>query len=88
MDAQTMSWLSWIVVGGLAGWAANIIVKSRQGLPTNIIIGIAGALIGELFLNTIGASGINIWSLLVEVFGAVLPLGIGRLWVGSVRAAL
>ena len=90
MDAPTMNWLSWIVVGGLAGWAANIIVKSRQGLPTNIFVGILGALIGELLFSLIGVASLtdfNIWSLLVALFGAAVFLTIGRLWAGRVRAA-
>jgi uncharacterized membrane protein YeaQ/YmgE (transglycosylase-associated protein family) len=89
MDVATMSWLSWIVVGGIAGWAANTLVKSRQGLPTNTIIGIVGAFTGGYLFSLIGrpGSGFNIVSVAGAFIGALVLLSIGRLLVGTSRAA-
>ena len=35
-----MGFLLWIIIGGLAGWAASLIMKTREGLLLNIIVGI------------------------------------------------
>ena len=85
-----MGWLIWIIIGGLVGSLATIIVRSRQGLPTNIILGVAGAFIGAFLINAIGSSGwtaFNVGSLAMAILGSVMLLGVGRLWVGRVRAA-
>jgi len=84
-----MVWLVWIIIGGLVGVLATSVVKSRQGLPTNILVGVVGAFGGTFLFNTIGASGgsaLNIGSLLMAILGAAILLGVGRLRVGSVRA--
>lgn len=86
-----MGWLVWIVVGGLVGFLATVVVRSRQGLPTNMIVGVAGAFISEFLFNQIGESSLsafNIGSMAVAILGAVVLLGVGRLRVGRVRAAL
>lgn len=75
-----MGILSWIIVGGVAGWLAGLIMKgSGSGILMNIIIGIIGAFIGGLIMNLIGnvgVTGFNIWSLLVAVVGSIVLLGI------------
>lgn len=75
-----MGILSWILVGGIAGWVAGLIMKgSGSGIFMNIIIGIIGAFIGGLIMNLIGnvgVTGFNLWSLLVSVLGAVILLAI------------
>ena len=41
-----MSWLSWIVFGGLAGWVASLVLRDKQrGCLTNIVTGILGAVL-------------------------------------------
>lgn len=73
-----MGILSWIIVGGIAGWLAGLITKgSGSGLFMNIVIGIVGAFIGGLIMNmigNIGFTGFNLWSLLVAIVGAVVLL--------------
>jgi len=87
-----MGWLAWIVIGGIAGWLASIVMKTNreQGLIMDIIVGIVGALIGGFIFSTLGlgdgVSGFNIGSLIVAFIGAVVLLGILRLFSG--RAAL
>ena len=75
-----MGILSWIIVGGIAGWIAGLIMKgSGSGVLMNIIIGIIGACIGGLIMNLlgkVGVTGFNLWSLLVAVLGAVILLAI------------
>jgi uncharacterized membrane protein YeaQ/YmgE (transglycosylase-associated protein family) len=73
-----MSFLAWIVLGLLAGFIASKIVnKQGEGLILDIILGIVGALAGGWLFNTFGAAGVtglNLYSLLVAVVGAVILL--------------
>jgi uncharacterized membrane protein YeaQ/YmgE (transglycosylase-associated protein family) len=73
-----MSFLAWIVLGLLAGFIASKIVnKQGEGLLLDIVLGIVGALAGGWLFNTFGASGVtglNLYSLLVAVVGAVVLL--------------
>jgi len=79
-----MGILSWIVLGGIAGWLASIITKrnDRMGCITNIIAGIVGAAVGgwvfSLFGGT-GVTGFNLQSLLVALVGAVIVLAVVNL---------
>ncbi|GAB4123511.1 MAG: GlsB/YeaQ/YmgE family stress response membrane protein [Wenzhouxiangellaceae bacterium] len=69
--------LIWLIVGGIAGWLAGLIVKGGgQGIVVNIIVGIVGAVIGGwLFAQlgvAVGTGLIN--SIVTAVVGAVLLL--------------
>lgn len=71
--------LVWIIVGGLAGWAASKIVGTdkNQGALGNIVVGVVGALIGGFLVGLIGGegfTGLNLWSFLVSLLGAVILL--------------
>lgn len=76
--------LVWIIVGGIAGWLASIVMKTNysQGLIMDIIVGIVGAFIGGWLLTAIGVggavTGINIGSILTAFIGAVVLLGLLR----------
>ena len=72
----------WIILGGLAGWIASLIVKSNQGILADIVLGILGAIAGGFvisFFGQPGVTGLNIYSLVVAVFGAVILIWLGRL---------
>ena len=73
-----MSFLAWIVLGLVAGFLGSKIVnKSGEGMFRDIILGIVGALVGGWLFNKFGAagvSGLNLYSLLVAVVGAVIVL--------------
>ncbi|AZO00020.1 GlsB/YeaQ/YmgE family stress response membrane protein [Mesorhizobium sp. M9A.F.Ca.ET.002.03.1.2] len=69
-----MSILSWIILGVIAGFLGSKIVnKSGQGLVLDIVLGIVGALIFSAF-GASGVTGLNIYSLIVAVIGAVVVL--------------
>lgn len=77
--------LIWIIVGAIAGWLASIVMgtNARQGLLTDIIVGIVGGLLGGFLLQAIGfegadVGGLNIVSIIVAFIGAVILLGIMR----------
>jgi uncharacterized membrane protein YeaQ/YmgE (transglycosylase-associated protein family) len=73
-----MSILAWIVLGLLAGFIGSKLVnKTGEGVVLDIALGIVGAVVGGFVFNRFGASGVtglNVYSLLVSVFGAVLFL--------------
>ncbi len=73
-----MSFIAWIVLGLVAGFIASKIVnKAGEGLVLDIVLGIVGAVIGGYLFQTFGmagVSGVNLYSILVAVIGAVVVL--------------
>jgi uncharacterized membrane protein YeaQ/YmgE (transglycosylase-associated protein family) len=82
-----MSFLAWIVLGLIAGFIASKIVnKSGEGVIMDIILGIVGAVVGGWLFNTfghMGVSGLNLYSILVAVVGAIIVLIIYHALVGA-----
>ena len=79
-----MGILAWVVLGGIAGWLASLVMNTdaSQGILANIVVGILGALLGGWLFGMMGGSGItgfNLWSLLVAVVGAIVALWILKL---------
>lgn len=83
-----MNFIIWLIVGGVIGWIASMIMKTdaQQGIFLNIIVGIVGAFVGGLIGSTLGISGasinnsgLNLTSFLVSLAGAVVLLGIVNL---------
>ena len=78
-----MGILLWIILGFLAGWIASIVMKtdSQQGMVTDIILGVVGAVVGGFIMNLFGASGVNgfnLYSIAVATIGAVVLIWLGR----------
>src|ERR1035438_2175958 len=77
-EKQQMSFLAWIVLGLIAGFIASKIVnRSGEGFFLDIVLGIVGAVVGGWLFTAFGAhgvSGVNIYSILVSVIGAVVVL--------------
>ena len=73
-----MSFIAWIVLGLVAGFIGSKLVnKQGEGFFLDIILGIIGAVVGGWLFRTFGASGVsglNLYSLLVAVVGAVVVL--------------
>ena len=84
-----MSIIGWIVLGLIAGFIASKIVDARgQGLMLDLVLGIAGAIVGGLLFSAFGASGVtgfNIYSLIVAIIGSVVVLWLYHLMVGRRR---
>ncbi len=72
----------WLVIGGVAGFLAQKIMggKSPYGVLGDVILGIAGALVGGYGLSLMGISGSGglIATFIVAVVGALLILWIAR----------
>ena len=73
-----MGALSWIIVGLIAGFISSKIVnRSGEGFLRDVLLGILGALVGGYIFHSLGYSGvngINLYSILVAVVGAVILL--------------
>ncbi len=74
-----MGLISWIVVGLLAGLLAKWIMPGEGpgGLLITLILGMAGASVGGFVVSLLGgagATGFNVWSVLVATFGAIILL--------------
>lgn len=76
-----MGIILWIILGGIAGWVASMIMKTdaNQGILLNILVGIVGAVVGGWVMNLIGhygVTGFNIYSFLVALLGSIILLAI------------
>ena len=73
-----MSIIAWIVLGLIAGFIGSKIVnRTGEGLLLDIVLGVVGAVVGGFMFNQFGAAGVtglNLYSLLVAVVGAVVVL--------------
>lgn len=74
-----MGIISWLIIGGFAGWIASKIMGADKdmGLMANIIVGIVGAFIGGFvfsFFGKTGITGFNLYSFFVAIVGATLLL--------------
>ena len=77
-----MNFIIWLVVGGVIGWIASLIMKTdaQQGLFLNVVVGIVGALLGGWLLSPlVGAGTLNqgdfsVMGLLVSLAGAIILL--------------
>jgi uncharacterized membrane protein YeaQ/YmgE (transglycosylase-associated protein family) len=83
-----MNLIIWLVIGGVIGWLASLIMRTdgQQGIFLNIVVGIVGAFIGGLLISpligagTINNSGLSIATLVVSLGGAVILLAIVNLF--------
>ena len=77
-----MFWLVWVILVGLiAGWATGKIMKgSGYGPLIDILLGIAGAIVGGFILRIFGfyTSGGIVPEILVAIFGAVVLVWLAR----------
>ncbi|MCX7567720.1 GlsB/YeaQ/YmgE family stress response membrane protein [Sulfitobacter sp. F26169L] len=76
-----IGWIGSIILGALAGWIAEKIMKTDQGLLMNIILGIVGALVLNWLLVAITGSTLGGWfgQLIVAAAGACLLIFVARL---------
>ena len=85
-----MNFIIWLIVGGIVGWVASIIMgtNGRQGLLLNIIVGIAGAFVAGVVLTpllgipTINQDNFSLPGLLVSLMGAIILLAVVNLLTG------
>jgi uncharacterized membrane protein YeaQ/YmgE (transglycosylase-associated protein family) len=89
-----VNFIVWIIVGGIIGWVASLIMRTdaQQGTLLNIIVGIVGAFLAGLILTplfgigSINSGNFSLPALLISLLGAVILLAIVNLFRrGSVR---
>lgn len=85
-----MGIISWIIIGGLAGWIASMIMKTdaQMGMLANVLVGIVGGILGGWLMGSmfgIDMAGFSIQSFLVALVGSVVLLGLFRLFSGATR---
>jgi uncharacterized membrane protein YeaQ/YmgE (transglycosylase-associated protein family) len=79
-----MGILAWLVVGLIAGWLANAVMRGGRGnIVTDIVVGIIGAIVGgflasQLFGVANPVNGINAGSIVVAFLGAIVAIAIVR----------
>ena len=77
-----MGIISWIVLGAIAGFLANMIAGGREGLIGTIILGIVGAVVGGYIAESVfhkgDVTGVNIESIVIAVLGAIIVLFVWR----------
>jgi len=74
-----MGIIGWLIIGAIAGWIASIITgnNKKMGAGKNILVGIVGGFVGGLVMNLLGGygiTGLNFWSLIVAIGGAIILL--------------
>jgi len=82
-----MGFLSWIVVGAIAGWLASKIMGSSEGLIMMVVLGIVGGIVGgwvALSVLKVGTvDGINLESILIATLGAIAVIYVVKFARGS-----
>jgi uncharacterized membrane protein YeaQ/YmgE (transglycosylase-associated protein family) len=85
LGGAIVSIIAWIVLGLIAGFIGSKLVNKRgEGLVLDIVLGVVGAIVGGWLFSTFGMSGVtglNLYSLLVAVVGAIVVLVVFHLVV-------
>lgn len=79
-----MNFLIWLIVGGVIGWIASMVMKTneQQGIFLNIVVGIIGAMLGGWLISpligvgTINQDNFSLPALFVSLVGATILLAI------------
>ena len=89
-----MNFILWLIIGGIIGWVASLIMRTdaQQGIFLNIVVGIIGAMVAGFLLTplfgigTINQSNLSLPALFVSLLGSVILLAIVNLFRrGAVR---
>ena len=81
-----MEWIVAIIVGGVAGWLASMVMNrdASMGIVMNIVVGIIGALIGNVLASAVfgvraGIGSFNVTGFIIAIVGAIVLLAIVNL---------
>jgi uncharacterized membrane protein YeaQ/YmgE (transglycosylase-associated protein family) len=87
-----MGFIAWIVVGAIAGFLANQIMGSREGLLLMIVLGIVGGLLGGFVATSVlkmgSVNGINVESIVIATLGAIAIVFLAGFARGSRRSRI
>lgn len=83
-----MGIILWIIFGGIVGWIASLIMKTRGGIFLDIVVGIVGAVIGGWVMSILGYGGVgafDFYGFVVALIGAIILLAIVKAVRGGSR---
>jgi len=82
-----MGFISWIVVGAIAGFIASQVMRAREGLLMMVVLGIVGGLVGGFVASSVlkmgTVDGINLESIVIATLGAIAVVFVVHLATGS-----
>jgi uncharacterized membrane protein YeaQ/YmgE (transglycosylase-associated protein family) len=82
LEVRNVGIISWIVLGAIAGFLANLLIGGGEGVLGTILLGIVGAVVGGYIASAIfhkgDVTGVNIESIVISVLGAILVLLVWR----------
>ena len=82
-----MGFIAWIIVGAIAGFLANQVMGSREGLLVVVVLGIVGGLVGGFVATSVlkvgSVNGINVESVVIATVGAIAVVLVFNLLQGS-----
>ena len=81
-----LHFIGWLLIGAIIGWIASKIMHGKGGLIRNIIVGIAGSVIGGWLAEYAGIGSGDVWSIggfFIALGGACLLILISRLIIGK-----
>lgn len=82
-----MGFIAWIIVGAIAGFLANLVMGSREGLVMMVVLGIVGGLVGGFVATSVlkigSVDGINVESIVIATIGAIAVVFVVGLLKGS-----
>ena len=82
-----MGFIAWIVVGAIAGFLANQVMGSREGLLMMVVLGVVGGLVGGFVAASVlkvgSVNGINVESVLIATLGAIAVVFVARFAGGT-----
>jgi uncharacterized membrane protein YeaQ/YmgE (transglycosylase-associated protein family) len=84
-----MGFIAWIIVGAIAGFLANQLMGSKEGLIMMVVLGIVGGLVGGFLATSVlkvgKVDGITIESIVIATIGACLVVFVANMATGSRR---
>jgi uncharacterized membrane protein YeaQ/YmgE (transglycosylase-associated protein family) len=82
-----MGFISWIVVGAIAGFLADMVMHARESLLMMVVLGIVGGLVGGFVASSLlkigTVDGINVESIVIATLGAIAVVFVVHLATGS-----
>ena len=82
-----MGIIAWIVIGAIAGYIADVITHTHNGVVMTVILGIVGAVVGGwlagAFLSLKDPTGFNVQTIVVSAVGAVIVIFVANALFGG-----
>lgn len=75
-----MNFILWLVIGGVIGWLASIVMKTnaQMGIVANVIVGCVGAWLGGWLAGQLGIATAGVMTYVVAVIGAIILIAVLR----------